>query len=759
MANSSLWTRALGWVRGGGYALWAPLAALLVVALLVNTDAFQRLEYLTVNLRYLARAPFDPPFDPRLVFVGIDQQSVDKYGRWPWPRNVEADFLKIIQATSSPHVVSFDILFTEGSDNGPNLKSASGTGFDQTFADAAGQLPCVITGAFWLDPKTAASEQKTAIERTQVELAQPSLTQPYSNVVGNVHRLGGSDAAVFPVRPLRAQTLFGFVNDEPSRIDDIRHTLPMVVRVGDKVFPSLSLQTLCQMLNIDPDGVEIEVGKQITLRNHAGRTWKIPIDEKGEMTINYRADNVGNNSHRPENLSNISFFKLLETLRVNALRGDPIPPDAQIDKKTLLVGGAAIGLTDLGPTPLSARTPLAFVHLNAINNILRQDFLRIVPWDWTVAAWLTVMWATLFGLRRAPLIQAVVIPLTVAVLYVLAAFVIFGLWSVEIALAWPVIAYGAVNFGAIVLRWREEQRGREQIKQVFSRMLSPEVMNHLLEHPENLNMGGAERSVTILFSDIRDYTKFSEGLKPSEVLRQLNLYFEPMVACVKENRGTLHKYIGDAIMAAWGDIAVTSLGPEKDTRNAVLSALMMRRKLRELNEERRAAGLIPLRIGIGLNYGDDVVAGLLGASSRSEFTVIGDAVNTASRLEGLTKEFHTDLAISESVRDLIGDDFLVRRLGLIVLKGKTKPTVVYEVLAEKNDPGESKLSPEIVARYEEAFDHFLARCFTEAEAGFLTCQTSYPDDYCIKKYLEASRQFSIQPPPPDWDGRIVMETK
>jgi len=740
------------WIKARLYHLLAPLVALALVWVLSEmTTIVQKFESITVNLRFTTRTAFDPPADPRLVFVGIDQESLDVMGKWPWPREDEADFLKSLALGGvNPHTVVFDVLFSEESDKYNDFKTKNGENFDNTLADAAGLLPSVISGAHLQESISAPEVEREAEKRTLEALANLGQTVPFTHVHGDINKINGSNVAVFPVLPLRKQSLFGFVNAEPSAFDDIRHTVPMVVRVRDQLFPSLALQTLCQMLNCDADKVEIEVGHWITLKNSSGKTWTIPINEAGEMAINYR---------NQDRFRGVSFYHLFSALVLHYKQNTPLPPDCDIKNKVLLIGGAAIGLADLGPTPLQAKSPLAFVHLNAINNVLKNDYLTFVPTSWVVIVWLLTTWITLLRLKDAPLAEAVFAPIAVVILFTAVAFALFWLWSIQIALAWPAISYGAVNFWGVVLRWREEQQGREQVKQVFSRMLSPEIMDHLLEHPENIKMGGSERPVTVLFSDIRDYTKFSEGLAPSEVVRQLNIYFERMVTCVKECRGTLHKYIGDAIMAAWGDIADASLGAEKDAQNAVRSALMMRRLLRELNDERQTEGLTPLRIGIGLNFGADVLVGLIGASSRSEFTVMGDAVNTASRLEGLTKEFKTDLAISESVCDLLGGDFLVRRLGLIVLKGKTKPTVVYEVLAEKKEPAQSKLSIEIIAIYEKAFDDFLARRFKEAETGFLACQKSYPDDYCVNVYLTKSREFSLTPPPPDWDGSIVMTTK
>ena len=741
-----------GWVKPRLYHLLAPLVALALVWLLSETTTLVELvENLTVNLRFKARAPFDPPADPRLVFVGIDELALSKFGRWPWPRTVEADFLlSIAKAGLNPRVVAFDLMFTEESNKLDSTASAAADDPDKELGDATALLPGVMTGAFCLAEPKEALERESEDNRTLEKLSKPGPTQPLTNIKGDISNLRGSDNAALPVEPIREQSLFGFVNDDPSPVDDIRHSVPLILRLRDKVYASLALQALCQMLNVDPDKVEINLpAKVIRLHDLSGKTWTVPINRRGEFSINYR---------NQKRFSSVSLFGLMQNLTDHVQKGEPIAPECQVDNKTLVVGEAAVALGDMGPTPLESRTPLPYVHLNAINNILKGDYLTFVPWYWVVFGWSFVTWPTLLRLKDAPVGEAVIVPISIMILYAASAFLVFGLWSIQIALAWPVLSYAVLNFGGVVLRWREERKGRQEMKQIFSRMVSPEIMNHLLEHPENMKLGGSDRSSTVLFSDIRDFTKFSEGLDAAEVVRQLNVYFERMVGCVTECKGTLHKFIGDAIMAAWGDIEAGSSGVEIDARNAVHAALLMRSRLRELNQERVAEGLTTIRIGIGLNHGN-VQAGMLGSSGRMEFTVMGDAVNTASRLEGLTKEFKTDLAISESVLHLIGDGFLVRRLGLIVLKGKTQTTVVYEVLADKSEMDGARMSAAGVARYEEAFDHFLARRFAQAEAAFMACEKEYPDDYCVKIYLKASREFSRNAPPPEWDGRIVMETK
>jgi adenylate cyclase len=735
-------------VHDYGFAMIAPLVALLIVGALQASGGLQQLEDLTINLRFQLRAPWDPPADSRLLLVGIDQQSIDFLGEWPWPRTIPADFLKSIVASDmNPRTVAFDLLFINPSNQYADKSALEGA--DQTLGDAAALLPSVITGAESFGEFHSEVDRQNAEAATTQALQNTGPTQALTDIRGDVQQVEGSRVALLPVTPLRTQSLFGFVNDTFTSGEGTHYRLPLVVRVGKVVYPSLALQTICQILHVDAGDVTVHVGHSIVLHNHEGKTWTIPVNSAGEFTINYR-----NTARIPQ----LNFKALFIALTGHAVHGTSIPPECNIDKKALLIGQVVDGgaATDIGPTPLQTRAPLVYTHFNVINDVLRGDYIRTLGWPWIVAAYLAITWLSLFGLRNASIVTGVAAPTAVIILYAGLAIALFWVWSIEIPMVWPMVAYYGVQVMRTIRLWRAEAASREQLKGVFSRMLSPEVMNHVLSHPTGLELGGTMRNVTILFSDIRDYTKISENIETEELVRQLNVYFGEMVECVTANRGTFHKFIGDAVMAVWGDIAAVSAGAEADARSAVDAALEMRSRLTALNILRTADGLLPLRIGIGLNHGE-VLVGQIGAAQRSEFTVIGDSVNVASRLEGMTKEFHTDLAIGESVAVLLGDGYLTRRLGRIQLKGKSKPMLVFEVLGRTGD--ETAWSDEDLRLYHDAFDHFLARDFEPAATGFSQCLARHPHDSCVRRYLSAAQHYHLTPPTEDWDGRVVMETK
>jgi adenylate cyclase len=744
-------SRFKSFVNDYGFALFAPVVALLIVAALAPTGWVQRLENLAISIRFQIRSPWDPPADPRLLLVGIDQRSLDSFGDWPWPRTVEADFLQLIAGSGqNPSTVAFDLLLGDVSDKYHDLAKQGVADMDKKLGDAAGLLPSVIIGAQTFRYEGDVVSRQHAEQATIDALKNPGTTQALTKIKGDALKIAGSSVAYLPVAPLRMQSLFGFVDDIPSSLDGVHYLLPMVMRVNSSIYPSLALQALGQILHVDTDEMTLNVGRNVTLRNSEGKTWTIPVNEKGEMEINYR---------NPRGFQQVDFAKIFQDFDASVQSNGKIPIPAQdsVAKRAVIIGQVADGsaATDIGPTPLEARAPLVYTHFNAINDVLRNDFIRHAPWYWVVLGYLLVSWATLFGLRDTSILLGVGVPTFVMIVYALIAIALFWIWSIEIAMAWPMSAYYGFTVVRSVRLWLAEARGRQQVKGVFARMLSPEVMNHLLDNPGALDLGGTKRAVTILFSDIRDYTKISEGIEEEELVRQLNAYFGEMVDCVLKNRGTLHKFIGDAVMAVWGDIS--SEGIEQDARAAVSAALEMRERLVALNILRTADGLLPLRIGIGLNHGE-VLAGQIGAATRSEFTVIGDAVNAASRLEGMTKEFHTDLAIGESVAELLDDSFLTRRLGRIQLKGKKKPMMVFEVLGRRSKR-DTTWTDEDLSLYHEAFERFLARDFEPAAEGFTKCAERHPKDSCVQRYLQAAQEFHLTPPTEDWDGRVVMETK
>jgi adenylate cyclase len=710
-------------IRGSLYAALAPLVALLFIEVSVHYDLFDRLENLTVDWRFQLRAPTDPPSDPRILLVAIDQDSLNDFGRWPWDRSKHTGLCELL-ALAEPAAVGFDLLFTENGD----------TKTDGEMADAMGKPKAVVTGA--------------TTSQDKVDDQDFGKTQPFPNVEGDLSQLDGQDWALLPIAQVRKTSLFGFV-DSPAGPDGVRRKLPLLVRVGKTVFPSLSLQLLCQLWNVPPDKVHVVLGKSIELPSPEGIR-SIPIDDKGYLLLNYRNKDC---------FTQLSYAdlggKLYEHFQNNAAMPANYP---SLAGKILLVGQTEKGLTDMGPSPLEPLSPLVLVHMTALNNVLSDDYLHIFPDHPIILGWLLLAWLTLFYLRKKNPLFAVVVPTIIIVFYVVISVRVFALRSLELPIVWPIVFFTLIHSGAVVLRWLEEMRSKQQIKGVFASYIAPSVLNQLLAHPENIQLGGVRKPVTMLFSDIRGFTTLSETMGEAELVTQLNQYFEKMVDCVNRYRGTLHKYIGDAVMAVWGDVLPEK--PEVDAANAVRSALAMRAELVGLNAAWTAANRPPFRIGIGLNFGT-VLVGNIGATQRREFTVIGDNVNLASRLEGVTKEYKTDLVISESVAELVAGQFLIRTIGLIQVKGKTRPVKVYEVLADlksETDPVPKGLQ-EWVATYERGMEAYLARNFTNARDLFIKCLAERSDDYCSSLYAEQAARFITKPPPKKWDGTQKMETK
>jgi adenylate cyclase len=719
MGVTSEWLRS----RPHLYLGIAPLVLLLFLPVILSTGVLDGLENLTVDWRFQQRASRDPDADPRLLLVKIDQFSLTQLGAWPWSRALHGDFCSLL-APADPSVVAFDILFTEPRDPPAD---------DQHLAEGMAKPRAVVSGAMFTHDKIPPEKNwgKTA---------------PLTHIEGDISQIGGAEAALYPIPAVRQASLFAFVNSDPTSADGIRRRLPLVGRVGRDVFPGLSLQILCQYWKVPPDQVRIRLGHDIELPTPDGLK-SIPIDAHGEMWVNYRNKN---------SFTAVSYAELAGALFQHEVKQQPLPPHLPaIAGKILLVGQTEPGLSDMGPSPLDAQSPLVMVHMNALDNILRGDYLRIVPVLPIALGWLALSWLTLFYLNEKSILFSVLVPTVCIGLYLVAATVAFAKDSLLLPIAWPVALFVAVHAGSNLLRWLKEQQSRQQIRDVFASYIAPGVMERLLKHPENIRLGGVRQPVTTLFSDIRGFTTFSETVGEVELVFQLNEYFEKMVGCVNRYRGTLHKYIGDAVMAAWGDVIPET--PAADAARAVRSALAMRAELILLNEGWAAQNRTQFKIGIGLNHGN-VLVGNIGAVQRREFTLIGDAVNVASRLEGVTKEYRTDIAIGESLHDLVHDQFLMRTVGLIQVKGKKQGLRVFEVLDDLQEP--LGLWPaDWVARYEQGIQAYLSRQFAEAYAIFETCLQERPNDFCSQLYLERCSVLFHRPPPEDWDGTHIMETK
>lgn len=618
------------------------------------------------------------PGSDRVVIVAIEEPSLREIGRWPWSRAVLADLLKRISDAGAA-AIGVDIILSEPEISGEaqaaqRLLERVGP---QATAVLRGELERILRDA---DPDrrlatvlresgrvvlgmyfTLAPRPSAGAPAADTEALKSALSSFRSFEQRGIFAPSHAAAVNLPLPALvEAAAGLGHINIV-SDVDGSTRWETLVVEHQGHYYPSLAVETVRIAAGLSPFDVRLDFGYALEV----GDVF-IPTDGLARVLIDYPGPG--------RTFRHVSAGDVLRG-RVDA---------RALRDRIVFVGATAEGLYDVRVTPFSAVYPGVEKHATIAANILERRFLVRPAWVETVEIAGMVFFAVTLGLLLPYLrpTWSVLATLALGAVFVVAIHLVFlaGLW---LPMVYPALA-GALTFvGITVYRFFAEERQRLWTRRAFQQYVSPEVVERIMENPEALKFGGELRNLTVLFSDIRSFTTFTERHDPQEVVQMLREYLTRMTDCVLRERGTLDKYIGDAVMAIFG--APVSL-PDHAER-ACRAALAMHHEMEQLRERWLAEGKEPFQIGIGINT-DDMVVGNLGSEQLFDYTVIGDGVNLGARLESLNKEYKTERAIiiSETTYEAARDAIEARRLGEVTVKGKTRPVQIYELVGLKGTP-------------------------------------------------------------------------
>jgi adenylate cyclase len=628
-----------------GAALGALSAALLSLVWLASPSLFGA-EWWLFD-RYSVQLAKERRPDPRILLVTVSDaaaRALADYGRpQEYSREVYARAIDEMLRDGAK-VVALDILFAEANEGAPEG--------DRAFAEAVANRP-VILGAQTNDPSARTVATPPAAWSAKLWSVANASTQT-------------SYTLLPPHDPFRNAAGIGTMRLGVSRDSAKVHRYPLVDRVGDGYVASLGLET-ARLVLAAPRTARIDDAF------HFGRL-RVPIDRDLELLLRWNGakKNPGDLSYPNVDLDKVVLASLLR-------EEQPDHPDLpkfaeQFRGKIVLIGYTAAGLLDLRPNPLSSRAAGLELHANAIDNLINGDFNRNAN-RWLMLPLILITGAVFgAGIDRARS-QLVATLVAIGGIALVLAAGYFALMRGLVVPAFTAAAAIALAFMVItVVSFVAEQKQTAVIKTTFGRYVSPQILEHVLAHPEKVELGGERREMTILFSDIRGFTSISEASEPEEVVEMLNEYLTRMVDILLRHGGTLDKFIGDAVMGFWNAPATD---PDH-ARHAVACAIEMVEETARLRAQWEQEGKAALRIGIGINTGDAVV-GNIGSKRVFGYTVIGDAVNLASRLESKNKDYVTEIIISEFTLARMGSDFPAVYLDEVKVKGKERAVKIYEV--------------------------------------------------------------------------------
>ncbi len=738
-------------IQGSGPIRFATLLVTFLVVILVTQEQFflisplKTLELKLLDERFTRRGEFDIKDSSDVIILEIDQETYEQIpNSWPWPRLL---FNKVVQNLESAGVkaIGIDLMWSNPDRVNPDYDTL----MIQTIREYGN---IVVSG-------------KVNIEK-EIQLLRADSKYSVSEYTDSTHTaLDENFDNIFFI----ADSSIGIVQT-PGDYDEVYRRYQPYVTTSNypKPVPSFGFAILNKWWNLPPDSIakRNDDGSYFTLGAK-----QIPAYDRTTMLINfYGADRT---------FPRINFYKVLDDERFTTKDeidyGVPLDEWTMMDQsifsdKIVLIGSTMPEDKDFFNIPISrgqreGDNIVAGVefHANVIQNVIWNDYIKGQP------QYIELLVLFLIGLvvfyissyiKKKKIKHHFLLELFNFGLILLLAFLIYQVgiylfvqYNYIVPIISPILMIVMSYFAVTAYHFITERSQNKLIKGMFSTYVSGDLVNELIKNPDKLKLGGEKRNLSILFSDIAGFTAFSEKLQPEELVEFINDYLTEMTDIVLANRGTLDKYIGDAIMAIWG----APLDNDRHEYYSCKTAIEMQQKVDELGSNWQLEGQNLINIRIGINSGN-VVVGNIGGRNRFDYTVMGDNVNLASRLEGANKQYSTGIMISESTYEKVKDEFITRELDTIRVKGKVAPTTVYELVGFLSDE-EATQKITRLKDYVEGLSEYKARNFEKAFTLFETSYEANNKEHASFVYMERCKYFIENPVEDDWDGVFTMKTK
>ena len=698
-----------------------------------------------------------------VAIVDIDEKSLAELGQWPWPRTVIADLLTSMRDQGAV-VAGFDMVFAEPDRTSPALIADSIRGADPETVERLRALPSndeVMANAMrtFRTVVGQAGTKSPPVEELP-EIAKQSTFKGVRAVAGadtkNLeNHVFKQLSLVSNIETLEASASGRGLFSVEEEVDGVVRRVPLVMKVEGILKPALTIEMLRVAFNGNSIFSFMNQGGLMDVRLQTGQgQYQVPVDGKGRVWVYFAEPDVFNTPDNAGRLYVSATDVIHNRLKPNRLAG-----------KLVLIGTSAVGLLDIRSTPINPRLPGVEVHANLLETILTKNFLQY-PVDMAGYEMIGMILAGIFMILLIPRVGPV---WTLVGLLMAGGTLIGGSWYLFteqrtlIDVTYPSMLVFAMYFVLTFTNYMRDAAEKRQVRGAFSQYLSPDLVEQLAENPDQLTLGGELKRMTLLFCDVRGFTTISETFKddPQGLTKLINRLLTPLTNEILKRRGTIDKYMGDCIMAFWN----APLEDEHQEKHACASALAMFESLDVLNAERKQEAeeegvpYLPLKIGAGINTGDCVV-GNMGSDQRFDYSVLGDSVNLASRLEGQSKGYGVDVVLGDDTAAKVKDEFVVAELDLIAVKGKTEAVRIFALLDHLENVDEAEWR-DFEKEHEAFLDAYRAQDWDKAVSisdgnrGKLNGKL----DGFYDIYKERMAEFKINPLPADWDGVYVATTK